>query len=105
MSSGVARLLSSAGSCECAGTGACVRAHASETMGSGRLRTGSKETKAQHFPDAHSVQDEERYVAKHHPFTSPWSEDIEMMTSLDKKDGGALARGARIRRQAGSGGW
>merc|ERR1711972_301637 len=38
------------------------------------------------FPMLEWDEDDERFVAKHHPFTSPWTEDIEMMTSLDKKD-------------------
>merc|ERR1719384_2840886 len=38
------------------------------------------------FPMLEWDEDSERFVAKHHPFTSPWTEDIEKMTSLDKKD-------------------
>merc|ERR1712014_197202 len=38
------------------------------------------------FPMLEWDEDDERFVAKHHPFTSPWTEDLEMMTSLDKKD-------------------
>eukprot|EP00928_Gymnodinium_smaydae_P061865 TRINITY_DN45840_c0_g1_i1.p1 TRINITY_DN45840_c0_g1~~TRINITY_DN45840_c0_g1_i1.p1 ORF type:complete len:656 (-),score=213.21 TRINITY_DN45840_c0_g1_i1:164-1891(-) len=38
------------------------------------------------FPMLEWDEDEERFTAKHHPFTSPWTEDIDMMTSLDKKD-------------------
>jgi len=38
------------------------------------------------FPMLEWDEDDERFVAKHHPFTSPWTEDIEMMTKLDKKD-------------------
>jgi len=38
------------------------------------------------FPMLEWDEDEERFVAKHHPFTSPWTEDINAMTSLDKKD-------------------
>merc|ERR1712086_721978 len=38
------------------------------------------------FPMLEWDDDAERYVAKHHPFTSPWTEDLEMMMSLDQKD-------------------
>lgn len=38
------------------------------------------------FPMLEWDEDDERYVAKHHPFTSPWTDDIDTMTSLDKKD-------------------
>jgi len=38
------------------------------------------------FPMLEWDEDEERYTAKHHPFTSPWTEDISKMVSLDKKD-------------------
>jgi len=38
------------------------------------------------FPMLEWDDDEERFVAKHHPFTSPWTEDIATMTSLNKKD-------------------
>jgi len=36
------------------------------------------------FPLLEWVEEEERYCAKHHPFTSPWAEDLPLM-SLDKK--------------------
>jgi aspartyl-tRNA synthetase len=38
------------------------------------------------FPMLEWDEDEERFTAKHHPFTSPWTEDINTMISLDKKD-------------------
>jgi len=38
------------------------------------------------FPMLEWDEDGGRFVAKHHPFTSPWTDDLEMMTSLDKKD-------------------
>merc|ERR1719189_3572271 len=38
------------------------------------------------FPMLEWDEEDERFVAKHHPFPSPWTEDIQMMTSLDKKD-------------------
>lgn len=38
------------------------------------------------FPMLEWDEEADRYVAKHHPFTSPWTEDIETMVSLDKKD-------------------
>ncbi|CAK0900569.1 unnamed protein product [Prorocentrum cordatum] len=38
------------------------------------------------FPMLEWDEDDERFVAKHHPFTSPWTDDIETMTRLDKKD-------------------
>merc|ERR1719469_913233 len=38
------------------------------------------------FPMLEWDEDAQRFVAKHHPFTSPWTEDIAKMTSLDKKD-------------------
>jgi len=38
------------------------------------------------FPMLEWDEDDDRYIAKHHPFTSPWVEDIDTMTSLDKKD-------------------
>eukprot|EP00929_Paragymnodinium_shiwhaense_P060952 TRINITY_DN3042_c0_g2_i1.p1 TRINITY_DN3042_c0_g2~~TRINITY_DN3042_c0_g2_i1.p1 ORF type:complete len:852 (+),score=329.27 TRINITY_DN3042_c0_g2_i1:84-2639(+) len=38
------------------------------------------------FPMLEWDEDEERFVAKHHPFTSPWEEDIQKMVSLDAKD-------------------
>jgi len=38
------------------------------------------------FPMLEWDDEAERFTAKHHPFTSPWTEDIEQMTSLDKKD-------------------
>jgi len=38
------------------------------------------------FPMLEWDEDESRYTAKHHPFTSPWTEDLDLMTTLDKKD-------------------
>merc|ERR1711957_230242 len=38
------------------------------------------------FPMLEWDEDDERFYAKHHPFTSPWTDDIETMTRLDKKD-------------------
>jgi aspartyl-tRNA synthetase len=38
------------------------------------------------FPMLEWDEDEERFTAKHHPFTSPWTEDIDEMVRLDKKD-------------------
>ncbi|CAE7190067.1 aspS [Symbiodinium microadriaticum] len=38
------------------------------------------------FPMLEWDEDEGRFTAKHHPFTSPWTEDIEKMVSLDHKD-------------------
>lgn len=38
------------------------------------------------FPMLEWDEDEERFCAKHHPFTSPWTEDIDRMVSLDHKD-------------------
>jgi len=38
------------------------------------------------FPMLEWDEEAERYVAKHHPFTSPWTEDLETMMTLDKKD-------------------
>jgi len=38
------------------------------------------------FPMLEWDEDADRFVAKHHPFTSPWTEDLDMMMSLDKKD-------------------
>jgi len=38
------------------------------------------------FPMLEWDEDDERFYAKHHPFTSPWTDDIETMVSLDKKD-------------------
>jgi len=38
------------------------------------------------FPMLEWDEDGGRFDAKHHPFTSPWTEDIERMISLDKKD-------------------
>lgn len=40
------------------------------------------------FPMLEWDDEDERYYAKHHPFTSPWVEDIDKMTSLGKKDPG-----------------
>jgi len=38
------------------------------------------------FPMLEWDEDEDRFVAKHHPFTSPHEEDWEKMTTLGKKD-------------------
>jgi len=38
------------------------------------------------FPMLEWDDEEERFTAKHHPFTSPWTEDIDKMVSLDHKD-------------------
>jgi aspartyl-tRNA synthetase len=38
------------------------------------------------FPMLEWDEEADRFCAKHHPFTSPWTEDLEMMMSLDKKD-------------------
>lgn len=38
------------------------------------------------FPMLEWDDDEERFCAKHHPFTSPWTEDIDKMVSLDHTD-------------------
>mmetsp|Transcript_98704 Transcript_98704/g.247329 ORF Transcript_98704/g.247329 Transcript_98704/m.247329 type:complete len:638 (-) Transcript_98704:204-2117(-) len=38
------------------------------------------------FPMLEWDEDEDRFMAMHHPFTSPWEEDLEKMTSLDQKD-------------------
>merc|ERR1719343_1181926 len=38
------------------------------------------------FPMLEWDEDEERFTAKHHPFTSPWEEDISSMVSMDRKD-------------------
>jgi len=52
----------------------------------GLRSSGFKALWVVNFPMLEWDEDEERFVAKHHPFTSPWSEDIPAMTSLDKKD-------------------
>lgn len=38
------------------------------------------------FPMLEWDEDDDRFYAKHHPFTSPWTDDIDTMVSLDKKD-------------------
>jgi len=38
------------------------------------------------FPMLEWDEDEDRFVAKHHPFTSPWEEDIDKMVKLERKD-------------------
>merc|ERR1719440_1485156 len=52
----------------------------------GLRKEGFKALWVVNFPMLEWDDDDERFVAKHHPFTSPWTEDIETMTKLDKKD-------------------
>lgn len=52
----------------------------------GLRSTGFRALWVVNFPMLEWDDDEGRFFAKHHPFTSPWTEDIEKMISLDRQD-------------------
>eukprot|EP00931_Biecheleriopsis_adriatica_P073423 TRINITY_DN47707_c0_g1_i1.p1 TRINITY_DN47707_c0_g1~~TRINITY_DN47707_c0_g1_i1.p1 ORF type:complete len:640 (-),score=174.37 TRINITY_DN47707_c0_g1_i1:17-1879(-) len=52
----------------------------------GLRKEGFKALWVVNFPMLEWDDEEERFTAKHHPFTSPWTEDIDTMVKLDKKD-------------------
>jgi len=52
----------------------------------GLRKEGFKALWVVNFPMLEWDEESDRFYAKHHPFTSPWTEDLDMMMSLDKKD-------------------